>query len=326
MAQEPTHQTADQAHERVAWVPYASVEQATEVLGAHEGLTYVPFTDNEAPPGPLDEVNLLVLPSGQKPTILDRVDEMGALQVVQAQMAGVDNLVGTVPDGVTLCRARDVHDTATAELALALALGRSRLLDQYARDQVDGRTDPRWAPGLADQRVVLVGYGNIGRAIERRLEPFELASLTRVASHARHDELDGRPVDVHGTDELRDLLPEADVVILVVPLSDDTRGLLDADTLALLPDGAMVVNVGRGPLVDTDALVAECAAGRLVAALDVTDPEPLPEDHPLRTTPGVLVTPHVGGWTKAFEPRRDALLREQVARWVGGEDLVGAVE
>lgn len=312
--------------QRIAWVPYESAERAAEVLGEHDGVTYLPFTENDAPPGPLDEVRFLVLPYAQKPTIVDRVDEMGALEVVQGQMAGVDNLVGRLPDGVRLARAVDVHDTATAELALALALSRSRLLDEFARQQVAGETDPRWAPGLADQRVLLLGYGNIGRAIERRLEPFELARFTRVASRARADELDGRPVDVHGIDELPALLPDADVVIIILPLNDSTRALIGAEELGALPDGAMVVNVGRGPIVDTAALIEACAKGRITAALDVTDPEPLPADHPLRTTPGVLVSPHVGGYTQAFGSRRDALLREQVARWVRGEQLLGEVD
>ena len=91
---------------------------------------------------------------------------------------------------------------------------------------------------------------------------------------------------MHGIDELPDLLPDHDVVVVIVPLTDATRGLFDASMLGRMPDGALLVNVARGPVVDTDALVAECASGRLRAALDVTDPEPLPEDHPLWTTPG----------------------------------------
>jgi phosphoglycerate dehydrogenase-like enzyme len=184
-----------------------------------------------------------------------------------------------------------------------------------------------WKPlvlrrSLADKRVLVLGYGNIGRAVVRRLLPFEV-SVTAVASRARDgDDL----VDaVHGIDELPDLLPHHDVVVVIVPLTDATRGLVDAEALALLPDGAVVVNVARGPVVDTDALVAECASGRLRAGLDVTDPEPLPADHPLWTTPGVLITPHVGGATDAMRPRAVALVRRQVEALRDGRPLDNVV-
>jgi phosphoglycerate dehydrogenase-like enzyme len=170
--------------------------------------------------------------------------------------------------------------------------------------------------------VLVVGYGRIGRAIARRFAPFEV-TLTAVASRARAgDEL---VPHVHGIDELPDLLPDHDVVVVIVPLTDSTRGLVDASLLGGMPDGALLVNVARGPVVDTDALVAECAAGRLRAALDVTDPEPLPEDHPLWTAPGVLITPHVGGATDAMRPRAMALVRRQVEALLAGERVDNAV-
>jgi phosphoglycerate dehydrogenase-like enzyme len=170
--------------------------------------------------------------------------------------------------------------------------------------------------------VLVLGYGNIGRAVARRFLPFEV-SVTAVASRPRAgDEL----VDtVHGIHELPDLAARADVLVVIVPLTDATRGLVDAGLLARLPDGALVVNVARGPVVDTDALLAECASGRLRAALDVTDPEPLPEDHPLWTTPGVLITPHVGGATEAMRPRSLALIRRQLVAMRDGEPLLNVV-
>jgi phosphoglycerate dehydrogenase-like enzyme len=225
-----------------------------------------------------------------------------------------------VPDGVTLCNAAGVHDASTAELAVALILASGRHLDDFARMQPAGRWEPIHGLALADLRVLIVGYGNIGSAIERRLSGFEVASITRVARRARSGD-----APVHAIDNLDTLLPDADVVILIAPHTEETEGLFSADRLALLPDGALLVNVARGPLVDTGALLAETASGRLRAALDVTDPEPLPSDHPLWRTPGVLIVPHVGGASSAFFPRADRLIAAQLRRFASGEELENIV-
>jgi len=269
------------------------------------------------------EIRLAVLPYMTQLRLSDVTPGLDALEALQLQSAGYEQFAGDVPTGVTLCNAAGVHDASTAELALALALASIREVPEFAAAQAYGD----WKPlvlrrSLADRRVLVLGYGNIGRAVVRRLLPFEV-SVTAVASRARAgDDL----VDaVHGTDELPDLLPHHDVVIVIVPLTDATRGLVDAEALALLPDGAVVVNVARGPVVDTHALVAECASGRLRAGLDVTDPEPLPADHPLWTTPGVLITPHVGGATDAMRPRAVALVRRQVEALRDGRPLDNVV-
>jgi phosphoglycerate dehydrogenase-like enzyme len=170
--------------------------------------------------------------------------------------------------------------------------------------------------------VLVLGYGQIGRAIARRLAPFEV-TITAVASHAR--DRDDVVEHVHGIDELRDLLPEQDVVIVIVPLTPATHHLVDAGVLGRMRDGALLVNVSRGAVVDTDALLAECASGRLRAALDVTDPEPLPSGHPLWSTQGVLITPHVGGATRAMRPRAMALIRRQVEALRAGRPLANVV-
>ena len=175
---------------------------------------------------------------------------------------------------------------------------------------------------LADKRVLILGYGGIGVAIARRLSGFEV-KLTAVASRARGgDEL---VASVHGVEELPVLLPEHDVVVVIVPLSKATTGMVDRRFLASMPDGALLVNVSRGKVVDTDALVEAAGSGRIRAALDVTDPEPLPADHPLWQTPGVLISPHVGGVTTAFTPRAIVLLREQIAAFVGERPLRNVV-
>jgi phosphoglycerate dehydrogenase-like enzyme len=248
---------------------------------------------------------------------------LDALEALQLQSAGYEQFADDVPPGVALCNAAGVHDASTAELALALALASIREIPEFAAAQARGE----WKPlvlrrSLADRRVLVLGYGNIGRAVVRRLLPFEV-SVTAVASRARAgDEL---VEEVHGIDELPALLPQQDVVVVITPLTDSTEGLVDARFLAAMKDGALLVNVARGKVADTDALVAEAASGRLRVAVDVTDPEPLPADHPLWTAPNVLVSPHVGGASTAFRPRALALVRRQLAAYAEGRPLDNVV-
>lgn len=241
---------------------------------------------------------------------------MTSLEVVQTLTAGVDHVRRVLPSGVTLCNGRGIHDTSTAELAVTLMLASLRGIPGHVRAQQEGRWQARWGDSVADKQVLIVGYGQIGAAIEERLLPFE-CTVTRVARTAR----DG----VHGVDELPALLPEADVVVLVMPGTAETLRLFDAAMLARMRDGALLVNVARGSVVDTDALLGELAAGRLRAALDVTDPEPLPEGHPLWRAPGVLITPHVGGASSAMWPRAFRLVREQLQRYAAGGPLSNVV-
>jgi phosphoglycerate dehydrogenase-like enzyme len=221
---------------------------------------------------------------------------------------------------VQLCNAAGVHDASTAELAVSLALASNRHLDTYARNMPSGTWGNDFATSLADRRVLIIGYGRIGEAIERRLAGFEVASVTRVARRERTGD-----VPVHPIGDLPTLLPEADVVFVITPLTPDTEHLIGAAELAAMPEGALLVNVSRGKVVDTDALVAATASGRIRAALDVTDPEPLPPDHPLWRTPGVLVSPHVGGQSTAFYPRMQRLVRDQLAHFAAGEPLANVV-
>jgi phosphoglycerate dehydrogenase-like enzyme len=269
------------------------------------------------------EFRLVVPPYMGPPPAAEVLAALPVLDAVQLLTAGYENVLDRVPAGVTLCNGAGIHDASTAELALALMLAAQRDLPTHVMAQSSSSwAMPRIWDALADKRVLVVGYGQIGQAIVRRVLPFEV-EVTVVASRRRGgDEL----VDVvHGIDELSELAPAADVLVLIVPLTDATRRLVDADLLARLPDGALVVNVARGGVVDTDALVAECATGRLRAALDVTDPEPLPVGHPLWTTPGVLITPHVGGATTAMAPRAVALLRRQVEALRDGRPLDNVV-
>lgn len=295
------------------WLPY---RPEGPLAGLPESLQVDVYDGTADPPPSITEVELYVAPYEFGTPPLELIAGMPNLRVLQTLTAGVEHALPYVPDGVTLCNARGVHDASTAELASALILASLRGIPDFVRAQ-DRRT---WTHGrydsLADRTVLLVGYGAIGAAVERRLQPFE-CDVVRTASRA-HD-------GVAGPEALPELLTRADVVVLTVPLSESTRGMVDATFLARMPDGALLVNVSRGGVVDTDALVAECASGRLRAALDVTDPEPPPAEHPIWTTPGVLLTPHVGGNSSAFLPRALRLIREQLERYASGQPLLNVV-
>jgi phosphoglycerate dehydrogenase-like enzyme len=294
-------------------------EPARALDGATDGLDAVGWADGEPAPGPdvLERVTFYV-PAylGGRPA-LEAMTRMPRLRTVQSLWAGVDAVWPFLPDGVALHNAAGVHDASTAELAVGLTLARLRGLDDFARNQSTGSWLPRTNDSIADKRVLILGFGRIGQAIERRLAGFE-CEVVRVARTARTLE-DGRTV--HGMAELDDLLPTADVVILILPATPETVGLVDAAFLARMPRGALLVNVARGPVVVTDDLVAALHDGQVRAALDVTDPEPLPADHPLWSAPGVLISPHVGGNSTAFEPRARRLVAAQIRRLRAGEPL-----
>jgi phosphoglycerate dehydrogenase-like enzyme len=260
-------------------------------------------------PQPDRHVDLAVRPYTVASAGLDDLDP-DRLDVVQSQALGYDGVAETLPDGITYCNAVGVHEESTAELAVALLLASQREIDRYAREV--GQWNRGFTASLIDRRIMLLGTGGIGRELEKRLDGFG-AELVRVASTARQDERG----TVHGQDELPDLLPTVDAVLLAVPLTDSTTGLVDDDFLAALPDGAVVVNVSRGKVVDSDAVVRQ--GGRVRLAADVTDPEPLPPEHPLWTTPGVLISPHVGGMSTAMRPRIESVVRRQIALLLDGQ-------
>jgi phosphoglycerate dehydrogenase-like enzyme len=304
-----------------AWVPYESESEARQRLGELPDNIELDLFEGAELPDSIDQVDFYVDPYlNTGPETWKRLREMPKLKVVQTLTAGFEHIQPYVPAGVTLCNAAGLHDASTAELALALSLAVGRKIDEAARNQSTGNWQFGWGNALADKRVLIVGYGHIGQAIERRLAGFDVGSITRVARRARTE-----PVPVHPIDELHRLLPETDVLILITPLTPQTEKMIDKQALALLPDGAQVINVGRGKLIDTDALLAETSSGRLTAGLDVTDPEPLPEDHPLWQVPGVLITPHVGGASSAFYPRADALIAAQLRRFATGQELENVI-
>jgi phosphoglycerate dehydrogenase-like enzyme len=292
----------------LVWLPFSP-----DLLGdPPAGLRYEVVDPTESVPGSVGDVAFYVPPYRMDPSVGDVLDQMSSLEVVQTLSAGVDNVRSRVPSGVTLCSGRGIHDSSTAELTLALVLASLRGIPEFVHAQGRREWAPQWRPALADRHVVLVGHGAIGQAIEERLLPFEV-TVSRVARTAR----DG----VHALSELPSLLPEADVVILIVPLTDETRGLVDAAFLDRMKDGALLINMARGAVVRTDDLVAALHTGRITAAVDVAETEPLPADSPLWDAPGLLISPHVGGASSAMWPRAHRLVRDQLHRYAAGDPL-----
>jgi phosphoglycerate dehydrogenase-like enzyme len=268
-------------------------------------------------PGDPAEVALYVPPFVATPRSREILAALPNLQVVQLQVAGVDTFLPHLPPGVALCNARGVHDASTAEWAVGAIIAAQREFPEFAGAQRDRRWDWHMTDALTDRTVVIVGYGSVGAAIERRLVPFE-TRVVRVARTARDD--------VHPVSALPELLPDADVVVLIVPSTTATTGMVDKAFLSRMKDGALLVNAARGTVVNTDALLDELTSRRLRAVLDVTDPEPLPAGHPLWSAPGVFITPHVGGSTPASRRRAVALVREQVRRFAAGEPLHNVIK
>ncbi|PJJ65157.1 2-hydroxyacid dehydrogenase [Compostimonas suwonensis] len=272
-----------------------------------------------ASPPPTDTIDIVV------PPYMGAIRALGALEgvttrLVQSQSIGYDGVAEMLPPGHRFANAATVHETATAELTLALILASQRGIPDFVRAAERGEWAPARHPGLADQHVLIIGYGGVGKAIEDRLLPFE-TTVERVARTARHDERG----PIHGISTLPELLPFADIVIVAVPLSHATEHLVDHRFLSLMPDGALLVNIARGRVADTDALLEHATSGRLRLALDVTDPEPLPTGHPLLALPNVLVSPHIGGATNAMMPRMARLLREQIERMLRDESPLNVV-
>jgi phosphoglycerate dehydrogenase-like enzyme len=292
----------------VAAVP---TEALADAIGAVEGVEMLVWPGGDLP-ARADEIEFLVPDYIRARRTARILGELPRLRAVQLQSAGYDAVVDLVPPGLDLLSARGVHDDATAELALGLTIASLRGIDVAVREAGHWQQDTTHR-SLADSSVAILGYGSIGRAVATRMLACQ-ARVTGVATKARDDDLVGRVVTADEVD-----WAAQHVVVVVLPLSEATRHVVDAEFLARLSDGALVVNVGRGPLLDTDAVLTE--AGRLRFGLDVTDPEPLPDDHPLWTAPGVLVTPHIAGGTTAMLPRMAALVRDQLERMRDGRPL-----
>jgi phosphoglycerate dehydrogenase-like enzyme len=295
------------------WIPDRTGHDAVGKLPEGVSLGLIPAE------GDLPEAILaaeFLVPGDKDTRLYERLGQMRDLRVIQTLSAGVDRLLPFVPAGVTVCDARGTRDIPVAEWVLAVILATTKALPELRDRQREHRWEQRRSCELARDTVLILGYGSIGAAVEARLAPFEV-DLIRVARHARPG--------VHSVDEMESLLPRAGIVVVLLPLTRATTGLLDAGMLERMRPGALLVNAARGQILDTAALLEQVRSHRLRAALDVTDPEPLPPDHPLWDEPGVLITPHLAGDTLSAERRAFALVGEQVRRYVRGEPLVNVV-
>ncbi|WP_084635287.1 NAD(P)-dependent oxidoreductase [Propionicicella superfundia] len=309
---------------KVACIPFSSREEAEVFLGplpAEVEYVFWPSPDAPFPDASLGRITFFapLNKAGTAGAWVPRVPSMPRLEVLQLGSAGFEHALPVRRPGLAICNAAGVHDAATAETAVLLTLALLRDLPGFQASQNAHQWNWHRTPGLAGKSVLIFGYGRIGAAIEARLAGFEPARVVRVARRPRTD-----PV-VHPASELAELLPQADVVILQCPSTPETDGLFDAGMLALLKDGAVLVNTARGSVVDTGALLAELASGRVSAGLDVVDPEPLPPEHPLWDAPNAIVLPHVGSTTDIEFVHYHRLLRDQVRRYADGEALANVV-
>ena len=252
-------------------------------------------------------------------TAIEAIARIDGLRVVQTMSAGVDRIVDLIPSGIILCDASGVHDVRVAEWIVMAILASNRRLPQLLEAQRAGswrHSEAARGDDLDGARVLVLGYGSIGRAVEERLRPFG-AVVDRVARRDREG--------IHPLADLPDLVPRADILVVLLPLTPETRGFVSSGILSSMKPGSLLVNASRGAVVDTAALMAELAGGRIRAALDVTDPEPLPDGHPLWSMPGVLITPHIAGDVSREEDRAWALVADQVGRLARGEPLRNVV-
>jgi phosphoglycerate dehydrogenase-like enzyme len=296
------------------WIPDRVDRAAVGELPQGVSLGLVP--DAGDLPEEIRDAEFLVA-GGSDRRLLGQLEQMPALRVIQTLSAGVDWLLPFVPERVTVCDAGGTRDVAVAEWVLAVILASTKALPELRDRQREHRWQWQQGAELAGSTVMILGHGAIGAAVEARLAPFEV-ELIRVARRAREG--------VHAVAALASLLGRADIVVVLLPLTPETSGILDAEMLSRLRTGALLVNAARGPVLDTDALLKLLRAGRLRAALDVTDPEPLPAEHPLWDAPGLLLTPHFAGDTPSADRRAFALVGEQVRRYVAGRPLANVVE
>jgi phosphoglycerate dehydrogenase-like enzyme len=283
------------------------------------------------------EIDFWILPF-QRRDAAETFNHLRGVKVVQSMMAGVDWITPWLPKGIVLCDGRGIHDISASEWVLTATLASLKRFPLYRDMQLQGTWKGQatvndgflneggaqvgqyrvLGEDLAGKTVLIVGYGSIGAAIEARLIPFGV-NILRIARTPRPEN------NVHSVADLRRLIPEADIIVVIVPLTGETRGLIGSAEIGLMKHGALLVNAARGPVVVTDALLEALTQHRIRAALDVTDPEPLPANHPLWSAPNCLITPHVGGSTPEFIHRAFRFGAKQVRRYIAGEALENVV-
>jgi phosphoglycerate dehydrogenase-like enzyme len=276
-------------------------------VDAHPELTAIPYDPTSPIPAQdAREAQAIIVQTEHAAATLQLIQELPRLQLLQTLSAGIDAWDGKLPAGVQISNARGAHGQGTAELVVAMLLTFYRELREFTEDQHGRDWATRITDSLHGKRILVLGAGDLATHVQAMLAPFG-ATATLVGRTAREG--------VVALSSVPKLLPHHDAVVAVLPLTLETRHVIDATFLAAMPDGAIVINAGRGALVDTGALLAELESGRLRAGLDVTDPEPLPADHPLWAAPGLLLTPHVGGDTLGHEERSARVAAEQLAQF-----------
>ena len=281
-------------------------------LSAPEGITLLSPDNFPLDSADLSQVEMYVPSYMGGANALSYAAKMPNLKILQMLNAGYDDAMAYLRPGLTLCNARGVHDASTAELAVGLAIASRRGFAEFIREQATGTWNHRRFPALSDSKVGIIGFGSIGKEVARKLSGFDV-SITAFTQSGRDGTVKIDDLDKH--------LPQLDIVILILPLTDSSRQMFNAARLASMKDGALIVNVARGPIIDTEALIKELNSRRIYAALDVTDPEPLPQGHPLWSAPNLIVVPHVGGNSEAFEPRGRALIESQLKLLAAGSPL-----
>jgi phosphoglycerate dehydrogenase-like enzyme len=289
----------------VAWTQWSD-------LKVPDGITLRSPKDFPLDTSDLSEINFYVPSYMGGAAALSYAAKMPNLKVLQMPNAGYDDALAYVRPGLTLCNASGVHDASTAELAVGLALASRRGFPEFIRDQIAGTWDHRRFTSLSDSNIGVIGFGSIGKQVVKNLSGFDV-NVTSFSKSGRDGSVKIEELDKH--------LPNLDIVILILPLTDESRHMFNKERLAKMKDGALIINVARGPIIETDALIAELNSGRLFAALDVTDPEPLPAGHRLWSAKNLLLVPHVGGNSTAFEPRARRLVESQLALLADGKTL-----
>jgi len=242
--------------------------------------------------------------------------KMPSLQYLQVPNAGFDDAIAYLREGVVLCNARGVHNASTAELGVGLAITARRGFADFAKAQQQGNWLHTQYTSLNDSNIAIIGAGSISQTLQNYLAPYDVTITIYSRSGANESKL---------MTELDKDLPSFDIVFLIMPLNDESRNMFDARRLSLMKDGALIVNIARGAVINTDALVAELNSGRLYAALDVTDPEPLPKGHSLWSAKNCIISPHVGGDSTAFISRGKRLIEEQLIRLSQGKEPINIV-
>jgi len=303
------------------WVPEGTDAQYLSELPDTIEVGYLPQNDRVLSDD-AGRVEFLIAPWFRDTDFFaDQLRQLTSLKVVQTYSAGVDRLTGIIPPGVTLCNGRGLHDSAVAEWVIGAILAIYNKFGFYYGLQVQGKYKPVSTDTLEGDTVTIFGYGSIGTSVEDRLSGFGV-TVQRVA---RSDRQEPGGKIVHSFKNLADVLPTTNVLVALAPLTAETEQIVDKHLLAQLPDGALVINAGRGKTLDTEALLAELSSGRLRAVLDTTDPEPIPEGHPLWTTPNVFLTQHSSGDSSDYLDKLYPFIYDQLRRYLAGEPLQNVV-